>query len=109
MNLATMYAGDCSGDTPDGPLQGWTNYLAFFEKYWLSFPDCRFYINFLAADRECVALHYTFVGTNTHSFAGFPATGRRMYVPSAVFTRISGCQIFEQYFIWDRLGARRRE
>ncbi len=108
MTLAAMYTADCSGDTPDGTLQGWADYLAFFEKYWLSFPDCRFYINFLAADRECVAVHYTFIGTNTQRFAGFPGTRRRMSVPSVVFSRISGSQIFEQYFIWDKLGAIRQ-
>ncbi len=107
--IENVYAPDCSGTTPDGPLQGGAEYLAFFEKYWLSFPDCRLHINFLAADGEVVAAHYTFVGTSTNSLAGLPATGRRMSIPSALFSRIKGSQIVEQYFIWDNLGPRRQE
>jgi steroid delta-isomerase-like uncharacterized protein len=107
--LEDLYAPDCSGSTADGPLLGRGEHLAFFEKYWLSFPDGCFYVNFLAADGEFVALHYTFAGTNTHSLVGSPATGRRMSVPSALFSRIKDSRIFEQYFIWDNLGPRRQE
>lgn len=107
--IENAYAPDCSGTTPDGPLYGRAEYVSFFEKYWLSFPDCRLHINFLAADGDVVAVHYTFVGTSTYSLAGAPATGRRMSVPSALFSRIKGSQISEQYFIWDNLGPRRQE
>jgi len=109
VKLQSVYAAGCSGSAPGTPLQGRVQFIALFERYWHSFPDCRLVVNFLIAEDAIVAVHYTFFGTSIRSFGGYPPTGCQLRVPGAIFNLIKGSQIFEQYLIWDDLGPRRQE
>jgi predicted ester cyclase len=105
----SAYAPDCTGITSDGPLQGSSEFVAFFEKQWGNFRNCQMHINFLAAEGEIVAVHYTFSGTSRGTLANFPA-GRKICVPGAIFSVIRGARprICQQYLIWDNLGPLRQ-
>jgi predicted ester cyclase len=106
--LNDLYAPDCSGGCTDGPLRGREEFVAFSEKYWGFFSDCRMHANFLVSERDIVAVYYTFEGTSTRSLDGYPPTDRRFHIPGALFCRMRDSLIFEFYLIWDNLGPRRQ-
>jgi hypothetical protein len=102
-----LYAPDCYGTSPDGPLRGRKDFRAFFEKYGRAFPDFRFEVNLAVAEGDTVVVQYTFIGTNTSALGVFPATGTRMHVSGVVISRIAAVLVSEQHFMWDNFGPRR--
>ena len=106
--IATFYASQCDGSSPDGLFHSRDGFSDYLERYAEAFPDFRLQINYMTAEGDRVVVHYTFTGTNTGRLAGFPATGRRLIVPGVMITRLAGERIVEQNFIWDNLGPRQR-
>lgn len=70
-----------------------------------AFPDMTFSIDWLVADDDRVALHYTWHATHTEDFAGFPATGKPVSATGAIFCRLEHGRIVEQWDIDDRLAV----
>jgi predicted ester cyclase len=102
-----LYALDCYGTSPEGPLQGRNDFRTFFDKYARAFPNFRFEVNRAVAEGDTVVVHYTFIGTNTGTLGIFPATGVRLRVSGVVISRVADFLISEQHFIWDNLDPRR--
>ena len=106
--VEAFYASDCEGYCPDGPFRGRAGFHRFFENYMAAFPDFQLHINYIVAEDDRVVVHYTFVGTNTASLAGFPPTGNTVRVPGVIVSRVENGWITEQSFVWDNLGPRRQ-
>jgi steroid delta-isomerase-like uncharacterized protein len=106
--ISTFYSPDCQGGSPDGPFDGCEAFRAYFEKFAAAFPDFRLEINYMLSDGDRVAVHYTFLGTQTGQLAGYPPSGRTLRVPGMMISRIANRKIVEQYFLWDNLGPRRQ-
>ena len=102
-----LYAPDCYGSSPEGPLLGREDFRTFFDKYMRAFPDFHFEVNLAVAEGDTVVVHYTFLGTNTATLGVLPATGTKIRVTGVVISRIAGLLVSQQYFIWDHLGATR--
>jgi steroid delta-isomerase-like uncharacterized protein len=106
--VEAFYAPDCEGYCPDGPFCGREGVHRVFENYHAAFPDFQLQINYILAEDDRVVVHYTFVGTNTGSLAGFPPTGNLVRVPGVIVSRIENGWITEQSIVWDNLGPRRQ-
>jgi steroid delta-isomerase-like uncharacterized protein len=106
--IRTFYSSNCQGGSPDGPFDGCDAFRAYFEKFATAFPDFRLEINYMMSDGDRVAVHYTFLGTQTGQLAGYPPSGRTLRVPGMMISRIANRKIVEQYFLWDNLGPRRQ-
>jgi len=106
--VEAFYTPDCEGYCPDGPFHGRAGFHSFFESYLAAFPDFQLHINYIVAEDDRVVVHYTFVGTNTGSLAGFPPTGNTVRVPGVIVSRVENGWISEQSFLWDNLGPRRQ-
>jgi hypothetical protein len=106
--VEAFYTPGFEGNCPDGPLRGRAGVQGLFDNYQAAFPDFQLHINYILAEGDRVVVHYTFVGTNTGSLAGFPPTGNRVRVPGVIVSRIERGWITEQSFVWDNLGPRRQ-
>ena len=106
--IATMYAPECRGSCPDGVFWDRNGFGDLFERYATAFPDFRLEIKYMIAEEDRVVAGYSFVGTNTGSFAGFPPSGCKLSVPGVMIIRLAGLKIVEQCLIWDSLGPLRQ-
>jgi steroid delta-isomerase-like uncharacterized protein len=106
--VEAFYAPDCEGNCPDGPFCGREGIHRLLENYHAAFADFQLQINYILAEDDRVVVHYTFVGTNTGSRAGFPPTGNLVRVPGVIVSRIENGWITEQSIVWDNLGPRRQ-
>jgi steroid delta-isomerase-like uncharacterized protein len=69
-----------------------------------AYPDRRFTIEDLVADRDRVVVRWTFEGTNTGPLYGNPATGRRVSVTGMNLFRVAAGRITELWVSADDLG-----
>jgi steroid delta-isomerase-like uncharacterized protein len=106
--VEAFYSPDFEGYCPDGTLRGREGIHGLFENYQSAFPDFQLHVNYILAEGDRVVVHYTFVGTNTGSLAGFPPTGNTVRVPGVIVSRVENGWISEQSFVWDNLGPRRQ-
>ncbi len=70
-----------------------------------AFPDMDYTIDQLVADDDRVAVLYTWTGSHTGEMAGLPPTGRRVTATGAIFCRVAGGKIVEQWDIDDRFDV----
>ncbi|MGZ3598475.1 MAG: ester cyclase [Ktedonobacterales bacterium] len=69
-----------------------------------AFPDLHVTIDDVIAAGDRVAVRFTSHGTQRGAFAGLPATGQEVTVPSYLIARIADGKIVEQWGLDDRLG-----
>lgn len=69
------------------------------------FPDIHFTIEDLVAEGDRVAVRWTWTGTHTGTFRGFPATGRSVHNSGIVIYRFANGRIAAGVLETDRLGA----
>ncbi len=106
--IASLYAPDFRGSSPYGPIEGRDALKSFCENFVAGFPDFHIQAEQVIADDEWVAVPYTFIGTNSGPFAGFPPTGCVVESQGVLLMRIVNNSIIEQCFVWDDLSPRRR-
>lgn len=70
-----------------------------------AFPDMAYTIESLVAGGDRDALLYSRKGTHLGSMAGMPATGKAVQATGAIFCRLAGARIVEQWDIDDRLAV----
>jgi steroid delta-isomerase-like uncharacterized protein len=105
-NLEEMFAGDFVqhflpfGTTTAGLEEFRKNAAAHRD----AFPDWAEVVNLIVAEGEYVALEYTSTGTNTGSFAGNPATGKKIRINEVSIFRIVEGRIVEQWLLPDILS-----
>jgi steroid delta-isomerase-like uncharacterized protein len=73
-----------------------------------SFPDCRFTIEDLIAEKGKVVASWTFCGTHKGEFRDIPATGKKVAVEGITIHLIANGKILDSYARWDALGLMRQ-
>lgn len=73
-----------------------------------AFTDLQFTIDGILAEHDRVAAWWHMTGTHTGTFAGQPATGRRVTQRAVVLYRLAGGQVIEVWPLVDRLGLQQQ-
>ena len=73
-----------------------------------SFPDCRFTIEDMIAEKGKVVASWTFSGTHKAEFRDVPATGKKVCVEGITIHLITHGKILDSYARWDALGLMRQ-
>ena len=73
-----------------------------------SFPDCRFTIEDMIAEKGKVVASWTFCGTHKGEFRDIPATGKKVSVEGITIHLIASGKILDSYARWDALGLMRQ-
>ena len=72
---------------------------------WLmSFPDLRFNIEQMIAERDHVVSHLVMEGTHQRTWMGISPTGKRLQIRLIVIHRISNSKIAEDWVLVESLG-----
>jgi steroid delta-isomerase-like uncharacterized protein len=72
------------------------------------FPDSRFTIEDMIAEKGKVVACWTFSGTHKGEFMDIPATGRKVSVEGITIHHITNGKILDSYARWDALGLMRQ-
>lgn len=91
-SFADDYVRDGVGVPSMGSL---AEHVADLQKRLDAFEGARFEIRDMVAERDTVAVRYTFHGTHTGEFLGIAPTGRTVQRPSAAFFRIADGRVVE--------------
>jgi steroid delta-isomerase-like uncharacterized protein len=73
-----------------------------------SFPDSRFMIEDMIAEKGKVVASWTFSGTHKGEFRDIPATGKKVSVEGITIHHITNGKILDSYARWDVLGLMRQ-
>ncbi len=74
----------------------------------LSFPDLKYSVDRVIAEGDFVVVQYTFRGTNTGPWRGFPATAKPVERSGVVIFRIVEGKIVEEWVAYDGLTIYRQ-
>lgn len=100
--LAEIIHPDYRYEGPDGAqLHGLDELQMLVTGYRTGFSDFHVVITSEIADGDLVAMTMTLTGTHDGEFDGIPATGERLSLPLAVFTRIEDGRIIEDREFYD--------
>ena len=69
-----------------------------------AFPDVKVASDFMLAEGDKVAVHFTMRATHTGEWLGIPATGKRINMTGIVIVRIAGGRIAELWTETDQMG-----
>ena len=69
-----------------------------------AFPDVKVTSDFMLAEGDKVAMHFTMRATHTGEWLGIPATGKRINMTGIVIVRIAGGRIAELWTESDTMG-----
>jgi steroid delta-isomerase-like uncharacterized protein len=72
---------------------------------WAAFPDIRYTIEALLAEEDMVSVLYRWTGTHSGELGGLPPTGRTVAARGAMFCRVAGGKIVEEWDVDDRLDV----
>lgn len=87
---------------PDGSeVRGIDSFREHVRRHREAFPDWKEEIQHIVAEGDLVVLHFVSTGTNTGSWRGSPATGRRIRIDEMSILRIEDGKIAEQWLLPD--------
>jgi predicted ester cyclase len=89
---------------PGGQAHQPPNLTTWFETALIAFPDVHFTVHLELAERDLVAVHWSYEATNTGPFLGRDATGRRVTDTGTNIFRIEDGRIVEMWVVQDSLG-----
>jgi predicted ester cyclase len=89
---------------PGGQAHQPPNLKTWFATAGSAFPDVQFTTHLMLAERDLVAVHWSYIATNTGVFLGRPATGRRVTDTGTNIFRIADGKIVELWVVQDSLG-----
>jgi steroid delta-isomerase-like uncharacterized protein len=69
-----------------------------------SFPDLRFSIEDVVAEKEKLVVAWTISGTHKREFMGIPATNKKVSFDGITINHIVNGKIMDSYVSWDALG-----
>jgi steroid delta-isomerase-like uncharacterized protein len=78
-------------------VQGRENFKKRVTAFRNSFPDVVYSIDSFVSNGEIVATNFTFSGTHTNEFAGFPASNRRVNVTGIHFAQLRDGKIIKTW------------
>jgi steroid delta-isomerase-like uncharacterized protein len=73
-----------------------------------SFPDLRFTIEDMIAEKGKVVVSWIFSGTHQDDFMSIPASGRRVSVEGITIHYVTQGKILDSFARWDALGLMRQ-
>jgi steroid delta-isomerase-like uncharacterized protein len=73
-----------------------------------SFPDLRFTIEDIIAEKGKVVVCWTISGTHKGEFTDIPATGKKVSLEGITIHHITNGKILDSYARWDALGLLRQ-
>jgi len=100
--LPDLVADEFVGPTGERGPSGFAETLASLRS---GFPDIHFTIEDMIAERDRVAVRWTWRGSHTGQFRAFPATGKRLTNTGIAIYQVSGGKIIRTWVETDRLGA----
>jgi steroid delta-isomerase-like uncharacterized protein len=100
--LANLISPEFTG--PDG-TRGPAAFAANVAALRAGFPDIRFAIEQVVAEGDRVAVRWTWKGTHTGTFRGFPASGKVVHDTGLVLYTFAGGQVVNATVETDRLGV----
>jgi len=108
--LAEFVAPDFTDHTPEQPgsVEGIEAIKRLVRRCRDAFPDARFTIHDMIAERDRVAWRWTARGTHEGNLPGLPATGRQATTTGIEIYRIAGMRIAERWGVRDRHGLARQ-
>jgi len=77
-------------------------------KFTVSFPDLRFTIEDMIAEKGKVVVCWIISGTHKGEFMDIPATGRKVSIEGITIHHITNGKILDSYARWDALGLMRK-
>jgi predicted ester cyclase len=106
--IPQVYASNFVAHFPKGwgenePRDGHAGIRATIERLRAGFPDWHEQIQDVVIDGDKVAVRYHSSGTNSGSFGGRPATGRKVSVDELSIFRIANGRVAEQWCLVDDL------
>ena len=103
--LTQIVANDCRFHDAAFPSleSGLQNYKQHIQMSRTAFPDLRFTINDVIAERDEVVVHWTSQGTHRGQFLGVQPTERRASVSGTSIARLKNGRIIEQWSDWNLL------
>ncbi len=93
---------------PSGQAHRPPDLTTWYETAQVAFPDVHFELNLQIAEGDLVAVHWSYVATNTGPFLGRPATGKTVTDTGVTIFRIEGGLIEEMWMVQDSLGLMRQ-
>ncbi|MFN0147208.1 MAG: ester cyclase [Dehalococcoidia bacterium] len=81
---------DWEGTTNDGPVHGRVEERESERAMFSAFPDYQRRFNTIIVEPPFAAFHWTFAGTHTDDFPGFPASGNRVEVSGISIVEFAG-------------------
>lgn len=89
--------------TVNGEAQGLQAYVEGLQLVVAAFPDYRWDLKHLFADRDWVSAHFTDTGTHLGEFLGVPGTGRSISTQEFAVYRVDAGKIVEVWVAADNL------
>ena len=74
------------------------------EVFTTGFPDLRFTIEDMIAEKEKVVTYWTMSGTHKGEFMKIPATNKKISVDGITIHHVTKGKIMDSYFSWDMWG-----
>lgn len=88
-------------------VEGLEAFKEFCSPFYAALPDHRTTVNFVVAEGDRVAAHYTARGTHEGAFAGAPATGNEIVYSGVIICRLEDGRIAEVWSEFDTFGLMR--
>ncbi|HEV2198690.1 MAG TPA: ester cyclase [Bryobacteraceae bacterium] len=100
-----IYSKDCTFHDPVFPQMGAgaESMRRHIQMCRSAFPDLRFVVNDIIAEKDEVVLHWTATGTQQGQFLGVVPTHRQASVTGTSICRIKNGKIIEQFADWNLL------
>jgi steroid delta-isomerase-like uncharacterized protein len=94
-----------SAATPEVKVENLEQFKSFLEQDLATCPDARQTVNMILAEGDMVAVHATYVGTQSGPMGPFPPTGKRVEIPFIGILRLENGKVAEIWVEWDNLSA----
>lgn len=89
----------------DGGVRGVEGYKRNLLGVIAGFPDIKFTVEHIVADGDLVVVHWTWKGTNTAAFRGYPASNNPVSNEGMVIYQMKDGKAVRSWIQSDRLGA----
>lgn len=76
----------------------------FVSQFLLSFADLQHTVEYMIAEEDRVAVHFTARGTHTGPWLHFPPTGSPIQYTGVTLARIARDKVIEHHTWWDKAG-----
>jgi len=104
--LDELFSNDAPLHDPQNPntLKGSQGAKATLETFYTAFPDLKMTIEKEICEGDYVVQHLRAIGTNTGSFNGMPATGKKSNTIGVMTTKFNNGKVVEAWSIFDSYG-----